>query len=57
MARCKEFVGECVRVLKVTKKPDKQEFMTVVKVSALGIAIIGFIGFIITMIALIIRGS
>jgi protein transport protein SEC61 subunit gamma and related proteins len=57
MGRLKEFIGECIRVLKVTKKPDKQEYMTIVKVSALGIAIIGFIGFVITMIALIIRGS
>jgi protein transport protein SEC61 subunit gamma-like protein len=56
MARIKEFIGECIRVLHVTKKPDKQEYLTVVKVSALGIGIIGFLGFVITMLALLIRG-
>ncbi len=36
------FVGECKRVLKVTKKPDSIEFKTIVKVSGAGILIIGF---------------
>jgi protein transport protein SEC61 subunit gamma-like protein len=56
MGKFKDFITECVRVIKVTKKPDKEEYMTIVKVSALGIAIIGFIGFTITMIANLIRG-
>ncbi|OYT32910.1 protein translocase SEC61 complex subunit gamma [Candidatus Woesearchaeota archaeon ex4484_78] len=48
--KLKRFIKECRRVLKVTKKPDKQEFLTIVKVSALGMAIIGIIGFLIHMI-------
>lgn len=48
--RLKRFYGECVRVLRITKKPDGMEYKTIVKVSGLGIAIIGLIGFIITMI-------
>ncbi|MFH0977782.1 MAG: protein translocase SEC61 complex subunit gamma [Candidatus Woesearchaeota archaeon] len=48
--RFKRFLMECLRVLKITKKPDKVEFKTIVKVSGLGILIIGLIGFIITMI-------
>lgn len=40
-----EFVRECKRVLKITKKPDSQEFKTIVKISGLGIIIIGLIGF------------
>ncbi len=47
--RFKSFVNECVRVLKVTRKPDKMEFRTIVKVSGLGMILIGLIGFIITM--------
>ncbi len=43
----KDFYRECVRVLKVTKKPDRQEFTTVVKISGLGILAIGLIGFLI----------
>jgi len=45
----KGFVNECVRVLKVTRKPDSLEFRTIVKVSGLGIIIIGLLGFIFTM--------
>ena len=48
--RFKGFANECVRVLKVTRKPDKVEFKTIVKVSGLGMILIGLIGFVITMI-------
>lgn len=44
------FVKECIRVLKVTKKPDKTEFVTIVKVSGMGILIIGLIGFLVFLI-------
>jgi len=44
------FTMECKRVLKVTKKPTKEEFKTIVKVSALGMAAIGLIGFLILLI-------
>ncbi len=48
--KLKRFGKECRRVLKVTKKPNKQEFYTVVKISALGMAIMGILGFAITLI-------
>lgn len=53
--KAKRFLKECWRVLKITKKPDKNEFKTVVKVTSLGMLVIGFIGFIITMITQFIR--
>jgi protein transport protein SEC61 subunit gamma-like protein len=46
----KEFIVECKRVFQVTKKPTKDEFKTIVKVSGLGILLIGVIGFIIMII-------
>ena len=49
MAKFQNFVKECVRVVKVTKKPTGEEFKTVVKVSGLGILLLGFIGFTLTM--------
>ena len=49
-ARIKDYIIECRRVLKVTQKPSNMEFKTIVKVSGLGIIIIGMIGFVITMI-------
>ena len=46
----KEFVRESKRVFRITKKPDKIEFKTVVKVSGLGILFIGLIGFLLHML-------
>jgi len=48
--RLKEFVTECRRVLMVTKKPSNDEFKQIVKVSGLGILLIGLIGFLVQMI-------
>ena len=45
--KIKRFIIECKRVLKVTRKPDSIEFKTIVKVSGLGMCVIGLIGFII----------
>lgn len=49
-SKFKKFIGECVRVLRVLKKPSNMEFKTIVKVSALGMLIIGFLGFLIQII-------
>jgi len=46
----KTFWGQCVRVFKGIKQPSKKEFWNVAKISALGIAVIGAIGFIIGII-------
>ena len=48
--RFKSFIFECVRVLKVTRKPDKEELKTIVKISGLGMLLIGLIGFLITVV-------
>ncbi len=49
-SKTKVFIIECRRVLKITKKPDQFEFKTIVKVSGLGMLIIGMIGFLITLV-------
>lgn len=36
-----------LRVLKLTKKPSREEFLTIAKVAGLGILAIGFLGFVI----------
>ena len=51
--KVKSFIGECFRVLKITRKPDATEFKTIVKVSGLGILIIGLLGFVVQMIKLL----
>ena len=48
--KMQRFFTQCVRVLKITKKPDREEYKTLVKVSGLGIAVIGLIGFLLHMI-------
>jgi len=48
--RIKSFMRECVRVFKITKKPTKEEFKTISKVSGLGILIIGLIGFLVHLV-------
>lgn len=45
--KLKLFLIECRRVLRVTKKPDSSEFKTVVKISGIGLLVIGLIGFVI----------
>ncbi|MBI4738393.1 protein translocase SEC61 complex subunit gamma [Candidatus Woesearchaeota archaeon] len=50
LGRLKSFVLECKRVFIVTKKPTKEEFKTIVKVSGLGMILIGLVGFLIILI-------
>lgn len=50
----REHYIESRRVFKVTKRPDPEEFKTIIKVSGLGMTIIGLIGFIISMIYLVV---
>jgi protein transport protein SEC61 subunit gamma and related proteins len=47
--RFKSFLNECIRVLKVTRKPDMFEFKTIVKVSGLGMIVVGLMGFVFAM--------
>ncbi|HJJ31006.1 MAG TPA: protein translocase SEC61 complex subunit gamma [Methanocorpusculum sp.] len=46
----KEFFRKYIRVLKLARRPTKQEFWKISAVAALGIAIIGIIGFLIYLL-------
>ena len=46
----KSFFIKCKRVWQVLRKPTKVEYEQVAKVSAIGIGILGIIGFIISLI-------
>jgi protein transport protein SEC61 subunit gamma-like protein len=39
------FVSNAVRVLKLTTKPKKEEFLAVAKITGLGIVVLGIIGY------------
>ena len=47
--RFKSFTIECRRVWQVTKKPNREELKVIVKVTGIGILVIGFIGFVINI--------
>ena len=42
---------QCERVLRISKKPDNEEYLTVAKVTGVGIIIIGLIGFILSIVS------
>ncbi|MEK6817216.1 MAG: protein translocase SEC61 complex subunit gamma [Nanoarchaeota archaeon] len=50
MESIKSFFNKCKRVWHTLKKPSKEEFEKVAKVSAIGILILGLIGFIIALV-------
>jgi len=41
------FLEEAIRVLKLTRKPNKDEFMLIAKVTGVGIILVGLLGSII----------
>jgi protein transport protein SEC61 subunit gamma-like protein len=47
--KLRTFGKECRRVLQVTKKPSMEEFKAIVKITGLGMLVIGAIGFVITI--------
>ncbi len=46
-----QFIKMNQRVLRVARRPDREEYINVAKVTGLGIIVIGIIGFIISLIA------
>ncbi len=45
------FIKMNQRVLRVAKRPDREEFINVAKITGLGIIVIGVVGFVISLIA------
>ena len=50
MFNIKSFAKQSIRVWKLLKKPSRQEWTTIAKVSALGLGIIGLLGFVISIV-------
>ena len=44
------FVLQCSRVWRIMRKPGKEEFRSISKVSAIGLLVIGLIGFLVAII-------
>jgi len=47
-------IKQYIRILKLTRKPSMEEFLTISKVAGAGILLIGVIGFIIYMVMVLI---
>jgi protein translocase SEC61 complex gamma subunit len=50
-----EKLQEYKRVLQITKKPDAETFKVIMKVTSMGIGIIGGIGFIVSILYVLIK--
>jgi len=50
-------IQEYIRVLKLARKPSRDEFMMISKISVLGIALIGMLGFIIYVLLTVVPES
>lgn len=50
MFKIKSFLAQCGRVWRILRKPDSQEYKTTAKVAAIGLALIGLIGFAISLV-------
>lgn len=46
----RRFLSNCKRVLRIARKPEKDEYLQVAKITGLGIALIGFIGFLVLLV-------
>ncbi len=51
----RDFISKCIRVLKITKKPSKKEYKLTARVVALGVIIIGSVGFAISLLVQVIQ--
>ena len=51
------FISDAQRVLTVSKKPSTDEFMTMARITALGLIVLGILGYTVEFITFIIRNS
>lgn len=56
-AKWKERMEEYRRVIAVSRKPDKEEFLSTARITGLGIAVVGVTGFVIYMIYYLIANA
>lgn len=52
----RKFIYECKRTLYVARKPGKEEYLTVAKVTGVGILLIGLLGFLIMIVSYFLGG-
>jgi len=50
LSRIGRALHEYARIISISKKPDKKEFVSIIKVCGLGILLMGVIGFVIQLV-------
>lgn len=50
-----EFITSTNRILTVSKKPDTPQYITMLRVTALGLAVLGILGYVVELINFLIR--
>jgi len=50
MEKLKLFLAKCSRVWQILRKPSMEEFKNIAKLSAIGVLLIGVIGFVISIV-------
>ena len=51
----RDWLSQAARTLKLSSKPDREELWLSVKISVLGIGVVGLVGFVIKLIATVIN--
>ena len=54
--RIRETLDNFKRILVISKKPSREEFISTVKICAMGIGVIGFIGFVLFVVSVALIG-
>lgn len=49
------FIDEAIRVLKLTRKPKKEEFTMIAKITGVGLILVGMLGTTISVIAYLLK--
>lgn len=52
----KENLHNYIRILKISKKADKDEFLDTLRICAIGISVVGAIGFIFYIVSFLVGG-
>ena len=52
----KERIKNYIRVLALTRKPDKEEFLSTLRIVLIGMGFIGFIGFLFYLVSVLLMG-
>ena len=53
----RSFLSQCARTLKLAIKPDRTELWLSIKISLLGIGVVGLVGFVIKLLSYALGGA